>query len=64
MALNIGQGIKDAIAAASDTAARDSDFGANSDGTLWERGHGFKGDYLSSNATGAWQSAGPLPVAP
>lgn len=64
MALNVGQGILDAMAAAGDTPARDSTFGKNADETEWEQGYGFKGVYISSNASGSWQSAGPLPVAP
>lgn len=63
MALNVGQGIKDQMSGAGDEPARDSDFGSNQDGTSWEKGHGFLGDYIASNASGAWRSAGPLPVA-
>lgn len=64
MAVNVGDGIKAAMQAAADTAARDSDFGTNSDGTSWEMGYGFMGVYLASNASGAWKTSGPLPVAP
>lgn len=63
MTLNVGQGILDQMAAAGDAPATDSEFGTNTDGSIWEKGHGFKGDYIASNSSGAWQSAGPLPVA-
>ena len=62
MALVVGQGIKDAMNAAGDAPARDSTFGANSDGSQWEQGYGFKGVYIASNAGGQWKTTGPLPV--
>lgn len=64
MSLNVGQGIKDAMAAAGDHPIADSVFTSNGDGTQVERGFGLKGVYVASNATGNWESAGPLPVAP
>ena len=63
MALNVGEGILTQMTNAGDEPARDSEYGDNSDGTKWERGHGFLGDYIASNVSGAWRSAGPLPVA-
>lgn len=62
MALNVGQGVKDAMAAAEDSPAKDSTFGRNKDGSQWEQGYGFKGVYIASNAGGQWQTSGPLPV--
>jgi len=62
--LNVGQGIKDAMTAAGDTPARDSTWGGNQDGSQYEIGHGYLGDYIASNASGSWVSKGPLPVAP
>lgn len=61
--MNVGQGIKDAMSAAGDYPVQDSQFITNSDGTSTERGYGLKGIYIASNASGSWQSAGPLPVA-
>lgn len=63
MALNVGQGIKDAMDAAGDHPIADSTFATNSDGTEVERGYGLKGVYVASNANGDWESSGPLPVA-
>lgn len=63
MAVDAGQGIRDAVAAAGDELARDSTFGTNKDGSQYEIGYGFKGVYIASNATGGWVSSGPLPVA-
>ena len=64
MAINVGQGVLAQMQAQGDSPARDSIFGRNADGTDWEQGYGFKGVYVASNASGAWQTSGPLPVAP
>lgn len=66
MALNVGEGILNAMSAAGDSPAKDSDFWGNSDGSKGERGYGFKGVYISKyeNPDGTTdQTAGPLPVA-
>ena len=62
MGLNVGQGILNQMQQAGDKPARDSEFGGNQDGSQWEKGHGFKGDYIASNASGNWESSGPLPL--
>lgn len=64
MALNVGAGIQTAMQAAGDTPARDSVWTTNADGTECEMGYGFMGMYIASNASGAWKTSGPLPVAP
>lgn len=61
--MNVGPGILEKMAAAGDAAFRDSDFGKNSDGSEWETGHGYLGDYRASNAQGDWRTEGPLPAA-
>ena len=47
----------------SDQPLEDSSFKANGDGTVVEKCLGTKGLYVSSNATGQWVNAGPLPTA-
>ena len=64
MTLNVGQGVLTQMQVQGDTPARDSVYGKNEDGSNWEMGYGFKGVYLASNASGQWQTTGPLPVAP
>lgn len=63
MSLSVGQGIKDQMAANGDQPLEDSSFKANGDGTVVEKCLGVKGLYVSSNATGEWINAGPLPTA-
>ncbi len=61
--LNVGEGILEAMNAAGDHPIADSVYTTNGDGSQVERGYGLKGNYVASNATGNWESAGPLPVA-
>jgi len=63
MALSVGQGIRDQMAANGDHPLEDSQFKANADGTVVEKCLGTKGVYVASNASGQWESAGPLPAA-
>jgi hypothetical protein len=56
MALQVGQGIKDAMAAQQDHPIEDSTFTTNRDGSVVERALGTKGVYVASNATGQWET--------
>lgn len=60
MVLVVGAGVLAQMQAMRDAPLLDSHFSANSDGSQWERGVGSKGVYIASNASGQWQSAGPL----
>jgi hypothetical protein len=57
---DVGQGIIDRMDKNSDTAMMDSTWGANKDGSQWERCWGLKGLYLASNASGQWEVFGPF----
>jgi hypothetical protein len=61
--LSVGQGIRDQMDANSDHPLEDSQFKANGDGTVVEKCLGTKGLYVATNASGQWESVGPLPIA-
>jgi len=60
MTVTPGQGIVDALEQNADHAIMDSEYGTNKDGSEWERCWGSKGLYIASNASGAWEVAGPF----
>ena len=60
MSLNVGQGLRDAMSANDDHPISDEfTYFVNSDGTVIEAAYGLKGRYVSSNASGQWENAGP-----
>jgi hypothetical protein len=63
MALNVGAGILTRMAVTNDHPLEDSTFKTNADGTLVEKTLGTQGLYVASNASGQWESVGPLPIA-
>ena len=63
MALNVGAGILSRMAVTNDHPLEDSTSKTNADGTLVEKTLGTQGLYVASNATGQWETYGPLPVA-
>jgi hypothetical protein len=63
MALNVGAGILSRMAETNDHPLQDSTWSANADGTIVEKTLGTLGLYVASNASGEWESFGPLPVA-
>jgi hypothetical protein len=63
MTLRVGIGVLARMQQSGDHPMRDSDFSKNADGTEYEQGYGTKGNYRASNATGQWETVGPLPDA-
>lgn len=64
MALTVGQGLRDQMTSQGDHPITDETTRVqNADGTVVQQALGLKGLYVASNASGHWESAGPLPVA-
>ncbi len=63
MALTVGAGILSRMALTNDHPLEDSTFKTNAVGTLVEKALGTQGLHVASNASGQWESFGPLPVA-
>ncbi len=61
MSLNVGYGVLQKMKDSGDVPIRDSDFRDNADGSHFEKGYGWKGYYLASNAGGNWRTEGPFP---
>jgi hypothetical protein len=62
MTVSVGQGIRDRMTASNDHPLEDSTFKANGDGSVVEKCLGTLGMYVASNASGQWESLGPLPL--
>ncbi len=60
MAIMVGEGIKSRMDELGDHPLMDAQFGANSDGSQWERCWGAQGLYIASNASGTWETCGPF----
>lgn len=61
MTLQVGAGLLAQMTAAGDHPITDeSTLVANADGTVVQTALGLKGRYVASNASGGWESSGPL----
>lgn len=64
MALTVGQGLRDQMTSQGDHPITDETTRVqNADGTVVQQALGLKGLYVASNASGNWESAGPLAIA-